>query len=430
MQNINRRKFLELAVGTTAAAILASCSPAVSQTQAAGETEAPTSVPPEADKFELEFWNGIGPPEGVMMEEFMKRWQEENPNVNLTQWTTDWDAFYTKLKIAVSQGTLPDFAMLHPWRIAAYADTPFKPIDNLLDAQSVITADMFQESLWKAIQYNGKQYGFPMDNFLLALYYNVDLLEKANGTPPNSDEDLVQYSKALTSAPQEWGFTYGSMVTWDFSAFLAHEGQKGYVSEDGTKATINNEAGHKALQLMYDNIYKDKITPSPVEGIDTYQLFMDGKNAFRLGGTWEKFGFDNVEGLNYKSILFTPGAPGTWGGSHDFVFTMANGDQRDKAAWDAATWVVTNFDAEWGIRAGHIPALKKAAQDPEYLAATENMPGHRDSVPYMVGLPKIAKLDDVEEVMSNSLNEVFQNAKQPTQALEEAEAKINAILMG
>jgi multiple sugar transport system substrate-binding protein len=430
MEKMNRRKFLEMAAGTTTAAILASCSPATPQPQAAKETQAPTSAPPSSDVIALEFWNGIGPPEGVMMEEFMKRWQDANPKVKLNQWTTDWDVFYTKLKMSVAQGTLPDFAVLHPWRIAAYAETPFKPIDSMLSTETRLTGDMFQEAPWKAIQYKGKQYGLPMDNFLLALYYNIDVLEKAGVKPPENEQELVQTAKALTSAPQKWGFTYGSMSTWDFTAFLAHEGQKGYISEDGTKATINNDAGHKALQLWYDGVYKDKTTPAPADGLDTYQLFMDGKEAFRLGGTWEKFGFDGVKGLNYSSILFTPDAPGTFGGSHNFVFTMANGEQRNKAAWEAAIFVISNYDAEWGIRAGHIPALKKAAEDPKYLESSQHMPGHRASVSYMAGLPKVVKLDDVEEVMTNSLKEVTMNTKQPLQALQEAEAKINAILNG
>ena len=83
--------------------------------------------------------------------------------------------------------------------------------------------------------------------------------------------------------------------TWDFTAFLAHEGQKGYISEDGKKAAFNNAAGLKAAQRMYNDEYTDKITPNPSRGLDSYQLFLDNKVAFRLGGTWEKFAFDSVK---------------------------------------------------------------------------------------------------------------------------------------
>jgi multiple sugar transport system substrate-binding protein len=429
MGKLSRRGFLRLAAGTTAAVALAGCQPATPQ---AGKETVTPGNPPAGEMLTLVFWNGIGPPEGILMQEFMNRWENTQPNVKLNQWTTDWDTFYTKLKLATAQQTLPDLAVIHPWRIAAYADVAFKPIDSMLAAQSALTADMFNDVPWKAMQFKGKQYGFPMDNFLFALYYNVTLLQNAGVTPPQSEADLVEFAKKFTQPPQKWGFTHpsgdGKASTWDFTAFLAHEGQKGYISEDGTKAAFNNAAGLKAAQRMYDDEYTDNITPDPSRGLDAYQLFLDGKVAFRLGGTWEKFAFDSVKNLTYQSIVFTPKEPGTFGGSHNFVFTMANGDQRTKAAWDAATWVVLNCDTEWGIRAGHIPALKKSATDQTYLDASVNMQGHRDSVPYMVGLPKVAKLDECEEALTNSLNEMFLNTKPPKQVLAEAETKVNAIL--
>ena len=429
MQKLSRRMFLQLAAGTTAAVVLAGCQPTTPQP--AKETVTP-GQPPSAEMLNLVFWNGIGPPEGILMQEFMNRWENTQPNVKLNQWTTDWDTFYTKLKLATAQQTLPDLAVIHPWRIAAYADVAFKPIDSMLAGQSALTAAMFKDAPWKAMQFKGKQYGFPMDNFLYALYYNVTILQNAGVTPPQTEADLVESAKPFTQPPQKWGFAHpsgdGKASTWDFTAFLAHDGQKGYISEDGTKAAFNNAAGLKAAQRMYDDEYTDKITPDPSRGLDSYQLFLDNKVAFRLGGTWEKFAFDSVKDLIYELIVFMPKEPGTFGGSHNFVFTMANGDQKTKAAWDAATWVVLNCDTEWGIRAGHIPALIKSSTDPAYLDASKNMPGHRDSVPYIVGLPKVAKLDEVEEALTNSLNEMFLNTKTPQQALAEAETKVNAIL--
>ena len=429
MQKLSRRMFLRLAAGTTAAVALAGCQPATPQ--AAIETVTP-GKPPAAEMVNLVFWNSIGPPEGILMQEFMNRWENTQPNVKLNQWTTEVSTFLTKLKLAIAQQTLPDLAIIQPWRIAAYADVAFKPIDSLLAAQSALTADMFKDAPWKAMQFKGKQYGFPMEEFLFALYYNVTILQNAGVTPPQSEADLVEIAKKFTQPPQMWGFAHpsgdGKASTYDFTAFLAHEGQKGYISEDGTKAAFNNEAGLKAAQRMYDDEYTDNITPDPSRGLDTSQLFLDSKVAFRLGGTWEKFSFDSVKNLNFQSIVFTPKEPGTWGGTHNFVFTMANGEQRAKAAWDAASWVVLNCDTEFCIRSGHIPALIKSATDQTYLDASVNMQGFKDSVPYMVGLPKIAKLDEVQEALTSSLNEMFLNTKPPKQALAEAETKVNAIL--
>jgi multiple sugar transport system substrate-binding protein len=347
----------------------------------------------------------------------------------VTQWTTDWEAFYTKIRTTYAEGIGPDLAVTHPRYLTQYADTVFQPIDDLIEADPDIEPSMFAENAWKAASYNGKQYGLPLDFHLFALYINVRLLEEAGLDSPQTEDDLIQAAKALSKPPDQWGLSSGYNGLWEFIGYMAHQGQKGLLNEDSTKAAFNNEAGIGALQRMYDNIYKDKISWSPEEGLDVFQTFMSQTCAMRIGGTWEKFAWDTIPGLYYTSTMFMPEQPGTWGSNHILVFPRMGTDEETQAAWDAAKFILKDCSVEWGKKAGHVPALLEAAASEDYLGVRE-MQGFRDSVPYIIDVPKVPKHAEISGVMWGNIGAALANAMGVEEALADAEEKVNALLAG
>jgi multiple sugar transport system substrate-binding protein len=379
---------------------------------------------------EIEFWNGIGPPEGVLMEDFMSRFQSARPDIKVNQWTTEWEAFYTKIRTTYAEGLGPDLAVTHPNYLAQYGNTVFKPIDDLLEADGEVVPELFAERAWHAGSYLGDQYALPLDIHCYALYCNVGMLEAAGLGLPQTEDDLVQVAKALTVAPDQWGlFTHyqSGDALWEWIGYMAHRGQEGILTEDSSMAAFNNQAGIEALQRMYDNVYLDKIGWGPDEGLNAGQAFMAQKCAMLIGGTWEKFGYDTVEGLRYTSLMFLPKQPGTWGSSHLFVFPQMGTEQETVAAWDAAKYIVDNFSVEWGVRAGHVPALITAANAPEYMGI-EEMQGFRDSVPHIVYLPKVPQHEAISEALIGNLSAALRGQAGIEEALSAAETQVNEIL--
>jgi len=449
-KRLSRRDFLRIGALTAAGVALGGCAQPTPETEVVEvevtrivegtpvveieEVEVPVEVtrevPAAPEETVIEFWNGIGPPEGVLMQDLMNRFEDSQTEVKIEQWTTEWEAFYTKIRTTYAEGVGPDLAVTHPRYQARYGGTVFQPIDDLVDADPEIDSSMFSGSAWEACFYEGKQYALPIDIHMFALYCNVGLFEAAGLDLPKTENELVEAAKALTEAPDQWGlFTRysGGGLFWEWLGYLAHRGQKGVLSEDGTKAAFNNDAGIGALQRMYDNIYTDKTGWGPVEGLDSYQAFMSQTCAMRNGGTWEKFAWDTIQDLRYTSIMFMPEEPGTWGSSHLFVFPQMGTDEATQGAWDAAKFILKNFSVEWGVRGGHVPALLEAAEDPEYTGLKE-MQGFRDSVPYIVYLPRVPQHEEVSEAIIGNLNAAMGGEKGIEEALNDAASKVNDIL--
>jgi multiple sugar transport system substrate-binding protein len=438
-KEFNRRDFLQMSAVAAAGALAGACVPKATEVaevtrlvdnpvEVTRVVEKPVEVTAEVPEIlEMEFWNGIGPPEGVLMQDFMNRFEDSQTDLAVAQWTTDWEAFYTKILTTYAEGMGPDLAITHPRYLAVYADTIFQPIDDLVDGDADIDPSMFATTAWQGGSYNGKQYGIPLDAHMYALYYNVRLLEEAGIDVPQTEDELVQAAIALTKPPNQWGLSSGYNGLWAFIGYMAHQGQKGLLSEDGTKAAFNNEAGIAALQRMYDNIYKDKISWSPDEGLDPFQTFMTQTCAMRIGPTWEKFTWDSAPDLYYNSVVFMPEQPGTWGSHHLLVFPRLGSEEETQAAWEAAKFIVKNCSVEWGIRAGHVPALLEAAESEEYQGVRE-MQGFRDSVPHVITLPRVAKHAEISGVMWGNIGAALYNAMSVEDALADAEEQVNALL--
>jgi multiple sugar transport system substrate-binding protein len=430
-KRLSRRDFMRLSAITATGALAAACGPATPETPQTGPTARPSATspaptsPPEA--VEMEFWNGIGPPDGNVMQDFMNRFEDSRPDVRITQWTTDWEGFYTKIQTSFAEGLAPDLAVTHPKYLATYADTVFQPIDDLVEADPEIDPSMFAETPWRACFYNGKQYALPIDTHCFALYCNVDLLEQAGVALPRTEEELIEAARALSAPPDRWGLSSGYFGLWDWMGYMAHRGQRGLLTEDGTRAAFNNEAGIGALQREYDNIYLDRISWSPEEGLDPLQAFMSQACAMRIGGTWEKLAWDTMPGLNYTSIMFMPDQPGTWGNSHLFVFPRMGTNEETQIAWEAAKAILRDSSVEWGVRAGHMPALVEAAQSEEYLAV-RGMQGFRDSVPHVIYEPQVPRHAEISAIMWGNLGAALYGAMGVEEALADAEAKVNEIL--
>src|SRR5690606_2332722 len=81
-------------------------------------------------------------------------------------------------------------------------------IQDVTDRASSLESD-FHEGAWNYSQYNGQQYGLPMDSSNTALFYNVGMLEEAGVEVPTTWDELLDAAITLTDAEND---TYGYML--------------------------------------------------------------------------------------------------------------------------------------------------------------------------------------------------------------------------
>ena len=130
------------------------------------------------------WWDFLSGGDGVRMKAMLDEFNKEHAGkVKIDATTFEWGVpFYTKVQTSAAVGQGPDVMTYHesrmPLGISTGALSPLSP-DEL--ATAGIKPSDFGPANWKAAQGpDGKQYAVPLDIHSIILYYNKDLLKKAD----------------------------------------------------------------------------------------------------------------------------------------------------------------------------------------------------------------------------------------------------------
>jgi ABC-type glycerol-3-phosphate transport system substrate-binding protein len=221
------------------------------------------------------------------------------------------DEFNTKVLASVAAGQAPDLG----WgtgglRSQWINDGVLVPLDDLATTASLDLADFTENSLRTSRypKFENKLYMVPMDAMCLAMLVNADHVTEAGldiATPPNSDDSLLEWGKALTKLDGDTVVRSGILmtgsgvqptVTWGIIS-----AQMGFqrASEDLTKAAINPDAGIAALQWVVDLFDTNKVSTRDVA--DRYKAFGTGEGSTFWTGPWTIQGYVDL-GLNFVSV--------------------------------------------------------------------------------------------------------------------------------
>ena len=208
---ISRTWMRVLAVASTLAIAAGACSSAATpSTSTTAPTTAPSGsstsgyVPLSSGPVHLvmwEQWGGSGP-NAEAMKAMIKAYEDSHPGVTIDDVSiagTD----NAKILTAMSGGKPPfdilDMGLglyLGSWA----AKGALMPLDDFI-ARSKLDTSLYVDSMWKAMQVNGKQYALPFMGFLTGLIYNKALFQAAGldpNKPPTTTEELAQYAEKLT----------------------------------------------------------------------------------------------------------------------------------------------------------------------------------------------------------------------------------------
>ena len=145
----------------------------------------------------------------------------------------------------------------------------------------------FFEGTIQGATYKNQLYGLPWYINVGLLYYRKDILDAAGVKPPDTFEELVAAATKLQNADKGlYGFIHGGFQNEGLAAnwleILWGFGGDFWNPQTG-EVTVNSDAGEKALQWWYDNIYTRKITPQQVTGWkspDIRNVFNQGNAVF------------------------------------------------------------------------------------------------------------------------------------------------------
>jgi multiple sugar transport system substrate-binding protein len=357
--------------------------------------------------------------------------EEENPGITVEVTTLPYGDYFTALQTDLAAGDVADVFDIE------YANYTQYQADGVLAPIEVAEPGSYRESLLEAYSTDGTSYALPSSFSDVVLYYNADLFDAAGLDYPTNDwtwADEKAAAEALTDqAAGQWG-DHQPVSFYEYYKALAQSGGQ-FLNDDGTAVAFNTPEGVEAAQWLVGK--SGTVMPTIEQGQGTpdfdTNLFKEGKLGMLHTGIWV---FGAVADVPFNwDIAVEPG--NTQPASAVFsnaVAVSATSEQQDAAAkWaqfltSSQTMVDVRLDSGW-----ELPPISDEAQLATYL--DKGKPANRQAVfdsLDSIALPPIAAAGQAEmqDIMTEELVEAQAGRKSVQEALDSAEARINAVIGG
>lgn len=298
-------------LGLMGLVLLAGCSDSDSSPSPASQpssTPAPTDSP-AAVVLTMGSWR---PDDVEQMNHILAQFHEQYPNITIQFEPTNAPEYNAVLEAQLRDGTAPDLFYLRSYAVSRslYEQGYLESLDNQATLQENFTPDMLVP--WSTD--DGKPYGVPFIATSHGIYYNQDLFTQFELDVPTTWEELLSTAQTLkdnTIIP----FANASGDPWTIAELVfmnlaptfigGREGRQMYLSGERCFDDSHIVAVFEAIQdiapFLPDN-----------QGLlaysDSLQLFLQGKAAMWLGGSWD-IPFFEAEKPNFAWSVFAVPPP-------------------------------------------------------------------------------------------------------------------------
>jgi raffinose/stachyose/melibiose transport system substrate-binding protein len=323
----------------------------------------------------MHLWpEGVSAGQNKIVNQIIKAYQAEHPNVTIKQEVLDNEQYKNKLKVLSASNKLPDVGVT--WAagfLQPYVEGKlFTPVDDLLSGE---LNGKFVSGTTEAYAIDNKTYALPLEFNIAPVYYNKALFEKYNLEIPQTYEQLKAVAKTLSEngiAP----IALGNKDRWTGSLWYMYLADR-IAGQQTLSGAINGEGSFMDEGLLKAATEVQTLVDSNafVKGFnglsneEAKSEFLNGKAAMYMMGTWELPNFttnedipkdfrDSVGFFKFPTVEGGKGDINSWvGGPGVGLFVAEN-----SAVKTEAKAFVEYFVTQWGEQAvtgaGVIPATK------------------------------------------------------------------------
>lgn len=382
----------------------------------------------------VSFWNNFSGGDGDFMAAMVEQFNESHPHIKIEVSGVTWDDYYNRLLTSVAGGIGPDVAIMHTTHVPAYANQGMLlPLEEELSSRS-IAVDDYVEAPWEALQYQGHQYGVPLDVHPWVVFYNKDILGElsllnAAGEfeNPNNPADF----RALVDQIHDAGH-YSLSLEYagggGYRGWFALLKQAGGDLFEGQTVLVNSPEALETL-TWWASIPLDY--PQLVIDYDeSVALFAQGDAALHINGVWATGYFEQIEGLNFGVVPYPNlyDIDAGWANSHSFVIPVQRGpiaEEKTDAIIEFIDWMTAN-SYQWAL-AGHIPVRQSVLDSAEFQALPYR-PDYAAQAETAAFLPQDINILEIETTVSEEVQAVVAGAKSVEDALRTMEQVIGNLL--
>ena len=308
----------------------------------------------------------------------------------------------------------------------------------IIPFEDVATSDAdkaWLSSFYPALMANslieGKTWGIPFQRSTIVAYYNKDLFRAAGldpEAPPTTWDEMISMGKALTKDD-----TYGLMIPstgypyWMFQA-LAIQNGKEVMSGDGLTTYFDDPTVVETLEFWKSLSAEHGIMPTgTVEWVTLRQAFLEGQTAMMWHSTGNltavKKGASFDFGVAELPANVRKGSP--TGGGNFYLFKDTSDEEKAAAMKLIQFMTAPDQAAAWSIGTGYM-GVSPAAYETEALQAyvAEFPPAlvARNQLENAVAEFSTFETARVRDGLNNAIQSALTGAKEPADALAEAQA--------
>ncbi len=352
----------------------------------------------------------------------------------------------SKLMTAVRGGTGPDVYMLDRFttaeRAAAGVLEDLTPYINKADPGM---SSKYLPFAWAESSFRGKTWSLPFDTDTRALYYRKDLLQAAkidisaldvkNGpiTLAKLKEIAFKYNKTdAGGAYTQVGFIPHINQGWHYTWGFAFGGK--FADMKAGKVTPTDEGVLAAYQWMYD--YYKALGPQKVRTfLSTYNppnnppeqdTFITGKVPIVVTGDWEistlaQYAPKAVWGVTYIPVPKAGDKPSTWAGG--WSFTIPKGAKQPAAGFSFCAWMAgAEGQKLYTQMSSHLPTIKTLSEDMSLFPGQHAF--FQKTLSFASSRPALPVGGLYWDALTAAMNDVIDNAVQPSEALQKVIDKV------
>ncbi|MCW2926180.1 MAG: extracellular solute-binding protein family 1 [Thermoleophilia bacterium] len=300
-------------------------------------------------------------------------------------------------------------------------------------------ADQYVPAALESTRYKDKYWAVPAGTNAALMYYRTDLVDHA----PETYEELAEMAKAAQAKqPGIAGFVFqgnsyeGGMV--DALEFMGSANAK-VLSDDGTKATLDDGDGATYALSWLQSIMDDKVSPKVV----TTFMEEDARLAFQKGDAvfmrnwpyaWALMNQDKASKVKGKfDIAPLPGfkdrsSASVLGGQN---LGISSSTKHPELAWEAMMCLTgEDIQREKAVKKGEMPTLKRLYSDPQMAKDVPFIDVLAKGLETGVNRPTTPYYNDVTIVIYKAYNDVLNGRLTPEEAVKEMQHGVQAALDG
>ena len=323
-------------------------------------------------KVTLTFWDeNAGPQRTPIWEELIKRFEEENPNIDVEYVGLPKDQAKSKIDTAIAADDLPDVASVQTtWLPEFSIRDALLPLDDYYK-KSELNGKINDGAVEfnKKIVNDNKLYGIPYTQNLDVIWVRPDLFEQNGVKIPETWDEFFTAAKEMTK-DGVYGYTIRGGAGGSFQLqrlMYAYSGIKDYVKKDGT-STINDPK-HIEFLKKYFALY-NKYTPKSditngykemVAAFDTGVVSMVHHNIGSFGEHSEA-----LEPNQFQAIPLPKSEEGYYEaeGGNTINISIFKSTKNPDAAWKFAEFINSKeSQSYWNEKVGQIPTNSDCLQD-------------------------------------------------------------------